>query len=196
LSSRISDSEAREFYARFLSGDQAAFAELSSAFANDLLSFLLRFVGNYETAEDLMIETMSELAFLKKPYCGKSGFRTFLFAIGKHIAIDWLKKNNRQAFLSLDDFSEELTATAPPPEDSAIANEERAYVRRALFSLRVDYRCALYLLFFEDMSYSEVGVIMKKSKGQIQWLVNRAKRALREQMERDGFQFGGARAES
>jgi hypothetical protein len=98
--------------------------------------------------------------------------------------------------LSLEGFAGELTAIGPTTEDSAVKNEEREYVLSAMLGLRFDYRCALYLLFFEDMSYDEVGVVMKKSKGQIRGLVYRAKQALREQMERDGFRFADVRSES
>jgi len=55
--------------------------------------------------------------------------------------------------------------------------------------MRVDYRCALYLLFFEGMSQKSVGAVMGKSQGQVHGLVDRAKRVLRVRLESEGFGY-------
>ena len=51
-----------------------------------------------------------------------------------------------------------------------------------------DYRTALYLVYFEELSYKEAGLVMKKSAKQIDNLVHRAKIALREQLCENGKQ--------
>ena len=55
--------------------------------------------------------------------------------------------------------------------------------------LKADYRCVLYLLFFERMSYAEAGLVMKKTDGQIRGLVSRAKKALKEKLDSEGFTY-------
>lgn len=54
-------------------------------------------------------------------------------------------------------------------------------------SLKAEYRQILILLYFEDMSYEEIERIMGKNRKQIYNLAERGRRALREELERKGF---------
>jgi RNA polymerase sigma-70 factor (ECF subfamily) len=62
-------------------------------------------------------------------------------------------------------------------------------VHKAMHSLRSEYRQVLYLSFFEGFSNEEAAVIMKKSKRQIETLLYNAKKALRSELERSGFEY-------
>ena len=53
--------------------------------------------------------------------------------------------------------------------------------------LHKDYREALYLTYFEGLSYREAAEVMGKNVKQITNLVYRAKQSLRELLEREGI---------
>ena len=65
--------------------------------------------------------------------------------------------------------------------------ERRDQLYLALEKLNDDYRQVLILLYFEDMSREELSAVLGKSRKQIYNLAERGKKALREELERMGF---------
>ena len=51
------------------------------------------------------------------------------------------------------------------------------------------YRQVLHLIFFEEFDNTESAKILKKSKRQIEMLTYRAKKALKAQLEKEGFEY-------
>lgn len=60
-------------------------------------------------------------------------------------------------------------------------------LKEALPRLKAEYREALHLTFFENMSYAEAAAVMHKSEGQIKALVFRAKKKPRQSLGEEGI---------
>ena len=58
-----------------------------------------------------------------------------------------------------------------------------------LKKLKAEYREALYLVYFEDMSYRDAATVMNKSESQITKLVYRGKQSLKVILEQEGFTY-------
>ena len=56
-------------------------------------------------------------------------------------------------------------------------------------NLSYEYRQVLFLVYFEDFSNEQVATIMKKSKRQIENLIYRAKKSLKQWLEKEGFVY-------
>lgn len=59
----------------------------------------------------------------------------------------------------------------------------------ALAKLKPEYREALYLVYFEDMSYHMAAQVMNKNERQITNLIYRGKQSLKAILEKEGFQY-------
>lgn len=152
-----------------------------------LILFLSSYVHNLEDAEELMIDAFAEAAAGKAVFYGRSTFKTWLFSIGKKKAITQLRKAKR-----LPDARELLADSdgfVPPPELRILQAERNKQLYTALSRLNSDYRQVLALLYFEEMSNEEMGRVLGKSKKQIYNLVERARKALKEELERMGFEY-------
>lgn len=152
-----------------------------------LILFLNSYVHNLEDAEELMIDAFAEAAAGKAVFYGRSTFKTWLFSIGKKKAISHLRKAKR-----LPDAWELLAdsdGAVPPPELRILQAERNRQLYAALSKLNGDYRQVLALLYFEEMSNEELCVVLGKSKKQVYNLVDRARKALREELERTGFEY-------
>lgn len=55
--------------------------------------------------------------------------------------------------------------------------------------LKPEYRQILWLIYFEEFSHKEAAKIMKKSVHNIETLVYRARRALRSELDKEGFVY-------
>ena len=74
-------------------------------------------------------------------------------------------------------------AGAAEAEDELIRGEDRRELFDAMRDLPEDYRNALYLAYFEDMSHEDIARIMHKTKKQVYNLIFRGKQSLRGLLE-------------
>ena len=61
----------------------------------------------------------------------------------------------------------------------------------AIRGKQAEYRQILWLTFFENMSAEEASLVMHKSKNNVHHLILRAKRALKDELQQEGFVYEG-----
>ncbi len=172
-------------YRRFLEGDRSAFDEILILYKDHLIFFLNGFVHNLTVAEDLAADAFAYLLLHPKRYDFSVSLKTYLFMIGRSRALDWLRHEKHLSPTELTAFPG-ADKDGPLPEEQLLQEEEKKALYKALGKLNDDYRTALYLIYFEELSYEEAGTVMKKRKKQVENLVYRAKSALRRELGKDG----------
>lgn len=172
-------------YRRYLNGDDDGMVEIIRDYKDGLILFLHQFTGDIHTAEDWMEDTFVKLATKKPPFSGRSGFKTWLYAIARNIARDHLRRHT--VTVVSQDVLDGHTADEWDLEREYLRQEQKIQLHRAMSRLKPEYRQVLYLTFFEGFSNEQAGRIMKKNKRQIENLVYRAKQTLRSQLEKEGF---------
>lgn len=173
-------------YRRYLSGDDNALSELIRGYKDGLIFYLNSFVHNISTAEELCEDTFVKLAVKKPRFRGNSSFKTFLYAIGRNTALDYLKKFRGN--IPLEELAE-LPADAESLEASYLKEERKIAVHRALGKLKSEYEQVLRLTYFEELSNKETAAVMRKSVHSIETLLYRARTALKNQLEKEGFEY-------
>lgn len=172
-------------YRRYLEGDDNGMVELIRDYKDALTMYLLGITGNIFTAEEIMEETFYKLVIKRPRFSGKSSFKTWLYSIGRNAALDHLRRMKHIDRTPIDENL--LRAEEETVENACFSEEKRVIVHRAMSKLNPDYRQALYLIYFEDMTGDEAAAVMKKSRKQIENLVSRARAALRSQLGKEGF---------
>ncbi len=175
-------------YRRFLDGDDEGFVEIIRDYKDGLMLYLNSFVQNIHVAEDLMQETFVRIVVKRPRYSGKSSFKTWLYSIGRNVAVDHVRKNVKITVISDGD----LLPTLKDEEDverEYLREERKILLHKVMKRLNPDYRRVLYLKYFEDFSISETATVMKKSYKQTDNLIYRAKLALRSELEKEGFVY-------
>ena len=174
-------------YRRFLAGDCEGMREIVSTYRAGLMLYLNSLVQNMQTAEELTEDTFFELMRKRPDFAGRSTFKTWLYAIGGHVAAKYLRRHAKLRTVPLD--SQVHLAGADNLERGLIRTEQHRMVHRAMQTLKPEYRQVLYLSFFEEFSNAETARIMKKSDKQIRDLLYHAKKALKTELERSGFEY-------
>ena len=95
------------------------------------------------------------------------------------------KKNDT----SLDDCLEMRSGV--DIEENYLKEEQKLMIHRALRKLRSQYSQAICLTYIEGFSNSEAASIMHKSSRQMTNLLYQAKKALREELEKEGITYAG-----
>ena len=173
-------------YRRYLGGDDEGLAEIVEEYKDGLILFLRGFVGDITTAEDLAEDTFFRLMIKKPRFSGRSSFRSWLYAIGRNVAVDYVRRHSKEVAVPSDEI-EIQTDDSADFEALYIKEEQQRIIYNALKSLPPDYRQILLLVYFEGMTNAEAAVIMRKSERQIRNLLYRAKQSLKKELEKEGF---------
>ncbi len=173
-------------YRRFReNNDESGLVEIIKEYKDGLIFFLAGIVGDITKAEELTEDTFV-LIGIKKPWDKKKGsFKTWLYTIGRNLAIDYLRKKNRCKEVSFDDGFE-ITSEEYDLEMSYIRQERNIVLHQTIRTLKTEYQQVLWLIYFEEMSMKEVAAVMKKTVHNIETLAYRARRSLKEHLEKKG----------
>lgn len=175
-------------YRRFLEGDESGLTEIVRECKDGLILYINTFVHDIHTAEELAEDTFVKL-FVKRPRDkGGSSFRTWLYTIGRNTALDYLRKRSSKPSVPIDELPEYADDEALI-EEAYIKEERRIAVHKAVGKLKAEYAQVLWLVYFEGFSVKEAARIMRKSPHAAETLVYRARNALKEQLEKEGFTY-------
>lgn len=175
-------------YRRFLEGDSDGIVEIIKDYKDGLIFFLNGIVQNLYTAEELTEETFVKLVVKKPRFSEKCSFKTWLYTIGRNIALDYIRANSRISDVPIDEYHH-MSNDEDDLEKSYIREEQRIIVHKALAKLKSEYRQVLYLIYFEGFDNKQAATVMKKSKRQIENLIYQAKRSLKSELLKENFNY-------
>lgn len=174
---------ANEIYKRFLNGDNGAFDEILVMYRQSLTFFINRYVRDIHQAEDLAIDSFMYIFVHRRRFNFKVSLKTYLFMIGRSRALDYLKRTKRLERMEEDS---ESALEYSQIEQAVIESERKKALNNALSELSNDMSIAVHLVYFEELSYDEAAKVMKKSRKQIDNLLYRAKKKLKELLREEG----------
>lgn len=177
-----------EHYRRYRQGDDGGLAALIRLYMDGLTLYLNGIVGNIYTAEDLTEETFVKLATKKPRFSGRSSFKTWLYAIGRNLALDYLRKESRSGCREVVPTPRQLQ-DQEDLERAYLREDQRFAVRQTLRRLRPEYRQVLWLIYFESFSIREAAAVMGKSTHATETLAYRARQALKNKLNEEGFVY-------
>ncbi len=175
-------------YRRFLDGDEQSFVEIIKDYKDGLIFYLNGFVCDLHIAEDLAEDVFVKIVTKKPRFSGKASFKTWLYAIGRNIALDYLRRRTRKNEVSITEAFD-VSDEAQSIEEEFFKDEQKIILHRALYKLKSEYRQILWLIYFEDFSCKDASFVMKKSVHSIETLVYRARQALKAELIKEDFDY-------
>ena len=175
-------------YRRFLDGDDNGIAEIVGDYKDGLILYLNVYVNNLYIAEELTEDTFFRLITKKPRFSGKSTFKSWLYAIGRNVAIDFIRHNSKILSVPVEDMETYLN-NEQSLEQSYIKEERKIAVHKALSKLTTDYCTILWLIYFGGFTNNEAATVLKKNNRQIKNLLYRAKQSLKSTLEKEGFVY-------
>ena len=164
-------------YRRFLDGDESAFNDIMNELFFGLVFFINGYVHDTHAAEDIAMDTFSDLIVHRHRYNFKVTLKTYLYMLGRSRALDYIKHRGIIDFTELNE-AQNLTDDANDLENTVLAAERNRAVTAAIAKLPEDMRTAVHLIYFEEMTYDEAAKVMKKKTKQVDNLLYRAKKEL------------------
>jgi RNA polymerase sigma-70 factor (ECF subfamily) len=166
---------------RCQAGDERAFAQIMHEFESRTHAYLSALVG--DDADDVQQEVWVAVYRGIRDLANPAAFRTWLFRLTRHRAIDCLRKRKREREL-LDEATLEFAgdATEDEPRDSGV---DDAVLQRVLAGLPPPQREVLLLRYRDDLSYAEIALVTGCPIGTVRTRIHHARRKLSEQLNTD-----------
>jgi len=159
---------------------KAAFAALYRRYLTPVYRYFYARTGDTQQAEDLTAQTFTAALEGLPRYRERGTFAGWLFTIAARRLADHFRR--RRPTVALEDVAD-LPDPDLLPEALAERAEQGAHLARALRTLSPDRAQAVALHFFGELSLSETGQVMGRSKVAVKSLLHRALRDLRERLD-------------
>jgi RNA polymerase sigma-70 factor, ECF subfamily len=164
---------------RCQTGDEQAFRRLMEEFGPRTLRQLRSLIDDdaEDVQQDVWLTVYRQIASLANP----SAFKTWLFSTTRHRAIDFLRRRKREQVLV-----DELVLVTPVTTEAADDLDDGiddAQLSIALADLPPAQREVLLLRYRDEMSYSEIAVVVGCPIGTVRTRLHHAKKRLHERLK-------------
>lgn len=173
-----------QLVADYLAGDEAVFALLLDRYMRSLYGFVFQMTRNESAAEDVVQETFIKVWKHLGRFDQKKSFKTWIFAIAKNTAYDFLKKKKTIPFSALqneegDSVLENISDGSPHPEDILDREATARDLEEKLATMTPAYRELLRLHYQLGFSLHEVSEVLGEPYNTIKSRHKRALQSLR-----------------
>ena len=160
------------------SADRDLFTKLVQRYERELFSYLRRYLGNAEMAEDAFQATFLQVHLKCKQFERGRSFRPWLYTIATNQAIDAQRRSRRHRMVSLDRAGQSesddvgklvdlLVSPEPTPTAQLSSDERRRWINRAVDNLPQPLRDVVQLVYFQDLKYREAAEALEIPVGTV-----------------------------
>jgi RNA polymerase sigma-70 factor (ECF subfamily) len=153
-----------------------------------LFRYLVYITGSRERAEDFFQETWIRVLERGHQYDGKSKFEAWLFAIARHLVIDWQRSKRPHSLDTLTDPELEnplqlKDESEDSPLEQVLSQESEENVQASLRKIPAIYREVLVLRFQEELQIDEMAGVLSIPLSTVKSRLYRGLEALRGALE-------------
>jgi len=164
-----------ELFKKVANKDEEAFKELYEATYKKVYFYLYRLFQDKNTAEDVLVDTYTEVWKNAKKFRGDAKPTSWIIGIARNLAMNELK--NRYDY---DDIDEHLEIPSNGMMPNLVETTDRKrLLEKALSSLSMKHREILHLVFYQEFSYQEISKLLNIPINTVKTRVFYAKDALK-----------------
>ena len=172
----------------FQGGNENAYIELVNRYKDKLINFIFNYLGDIESSEDVVQETMIKLYQKKHYYKEIAKFSTWLYTIAKNLANTELRKRKQRKTTLLSQFSEDDKMYDLPSNDNEVGQEIQTeivskIIREAVDQLSEKFKTVITLRDIQQLSYEDISEIIDVPIGTVKSRINRARLQLQVELK-------------
>jgi RNA polymerase sigma-70 factor (ECF subfamily) len=177
--------------------DRDLFEELVRRYERELFSYLRRYLGSRDMAEDAFQAAFLQVHLKCHQFEAGRRVKPWLYAIATNQAIDAQRRNRRHHMVSLDYLRggdegddernlADLMASREPSPAARVGREERdQHVRHALNELSDQMQSVIHLVYYQGLKYREAAEVLSIPVGTVKSRLHAAIAKLAEVWNRD-----------
>lgn len=160
--------------------------KLYKEYSRLVFNYLNSLCGNFEIAEELTQETFYKAIKGINKFNNECKISTWLCRIAKNTWIDFLRKEKKQDFISVDnDFYFEDLIVEKSLDDNLTEKSELINLYKHIHELDENTREVFYLRIKGELSFKDIGEILNKSESWAKLAFYRGKIKLKEAMKHE-----------
>ena len=169
-------------------GNENALAELIAKYEQPLFRFIYRYVGEEETARDVLQETFVRVYFNARRFKPRAKFSTWLHTIAANLCRDFARsKQAHQArattsFEVSDPDQSRTASSAETPAEALLHAERLRSLQKAIAELPHKLKTALIHFALERRTQAECAQLLGVSAKTVETRVYRARKLLQEKL--------------
>ena len=172
----------------FQGGNENAYIELVNRYKDKLINFIFNYLGDIESSEDVVQETMIKLYQKKHYYKEIAKFSTWLYTIAKNLANTELRKRKQRKTTLLSQFSKDDKMYDLPSNDNEDGQEIQTeivnrIIREAVDQLSEKFKTVITLRDIQQLSYEDISEIIDVPIGTVKSRINRARLQLQVELK-------------
>ena len=173
----------RELIERCRSGDDTAFAELVDRYKDLVYGLIYRMVRDRSLADDLAQDVFLKVHRGLPYFRGEARLSTWIFRIVQNVCVQ--TRTSRRPDVSLEDRHDDSPPRQFGSVDQAFAAiEDRDRLDKALVQLPPNYRMLVVAHYMRGVQYESLAEALNLPLGTVKTHLYRAKRRLRELLEK------------
>jgi RNA polymerase sigma-70 factor (ECF subfamily) len=175
--------------ASYLTGDEKSLETLIKRYLKPIYSFVYRYIGNSQEAEDITQEVFIKTWRNLKKFDQKKKFKTWIFSIAKNASIDFLKKKKTIPFSEFENgegrnvFLEKFVDTVPLPNELFEQVNIARILTLAIEKLLPKYRMVLFLRYNDHFTFREIAEVLEEPLNTVKSRHRRALTQLKKLLE-------------
>ena len=147
----------------YFGGKDKAFETLFKRYKVPLFSFIVRFVGDRKSAEDLFQQTWLKALNALPQYEERGSFPGWLFGIANNCCVDYVRSKTRE--LRDESFREASLDTLPACEDNPAKilekKESLQWLKRSVNLLPLEQKQVVLLRIYGDLQFKEIAKLLR-----------------------------------
>jgi RNA polymerase sigma factor (sigma-70 family) len=176
-----------------LAGDQCAFDILVSRYQRLLVSYIHGFLKDNEQVYDVLQHVFLKLYVSLPILLTNVSLKGWLFQVARNRCLDELRRRYRRSEIPFSTLEwkyreeelspiEAITDPEPLPEEVAERIELHCLLQQAIFSLPPKFRSIVHLHCFRQLSFSEIGRMLKMPENTVKTYFYRSLSSLRREL--------------
>lgn len=166
--------------------DATAFERLYQLYEKRVYQYVCTLVYDPALAEEVVVDSMMAVWRGAGSFSRSSRVSTWIFGIARHKALDALRRTGRHHRDVALDEALELPNAQESPVESIDRKQVTSLTQQALRTLSPEHQEVLRLVFYEELPYDEIAVLLSIPTNTVKTRVYYAKQRLKHQLKQLG----------
>lgn len=158
-------SEDSDLISSFLKGNQNAFNFIVRKYQERIYWVTRKMVLNHDDADDITQEVFLKIYNSLKEFRGESQLFTYMYRIAINLSLNHLNKNNKIISRSVNIENTDVSSKDISADEKIDAFEKTKLLEEAIESLPAQQRAVFNMRYYDNLSYDEISILLKKSTG-------------------------------
>jgi len=165
--------------------DDQAFEILYDFYFPRIYGYVLKRVGDFSVAEDLVSKTFLNVFVNLKKYQYKGySFGAWVYKIATNNLIDYYRKSGNRREVNIEEIRDLKDEINDTPDELAQHIQEKKLVQKTLRLLPEKYQEVLDLKFFAEKTTTEIAEILETNENNVRVLLFRALKLFKEEYKK------------